>query len=76
MKTEMIQVKTEVSPKDFYIHNNKGHLKGFQTNLKHFFNKCPFRLPRAGRMGKFLPFLEPIRLQDLLNSAPSRTAKK
>ena len=29
-------LKKEVSPKDSYLRNNKGHLKGFQTNLKHF----------------------------------------
>ena len=30
-------MKKEVSPKDCYlIRNNKGHLKGFQTKLKHF----------------------------------------
>ena len=32
IKTEL---KKEVSLKDFYlVHNNKGHLKGFQTNFK------------------------------------------
>ena len=33
------------------------------------------RPPRAGRMEKFRPLPEPIRLQDLLNSARSGTEK-
>ena len=57
---------------DFCLRNNKSHLKGFQTNLKHFLR---FRPPRAGRMGKFRPLPEPIRLQDLYNFR-SRTEKK
>ena len=34
-------------------------------------NRQQFCLPRVGRMGKFLPLPELIRLQDLLNSACS-----
>lgn len=34
------------------------------------------RRERAGRMGKFRPLPEPMRLQDLLNSARSQTEKK
>ena len=34
-------LKKGVSPIDFYLRNNKGHLKGFQTNLNHFLiNVC------------------------------------
>ena len=50
--------------------------KRFPDKIETFFDKCRFRLPRAGQMGKFCPLLEPIRLHDLLNSARSRTAKK
>ena len=34
------------------------------------------RRERAGRMGKFRPLPEPMRLQDLSNSARSQTEKK
>ena len=34
-------MKKQVSPKEFYLRNNEGHLKGFQTNLKR--NICFWR---------------------------------
>ena len=35
MKTEIIQVEERGFTERFLLSNNKGHLKGFQTNLKH-----------------------------------------
>ena len=37
MKTETIQVEERGFTERFFLRNNEGHLKGFQTNLKHFF---------------------------------------
>ena len=36
IKTEVIQVEEAGFTERFYLRNNEGHLKGFQTNLKHF----------------------------------------
>ena len=49
-------MKKEVPPKDFYLRKNKGHLKGFQTNLKHFLIKL-MSIPPAetGPDEKILP---------------------
>ena len=39
VKTEVIQIKREVSPKYFYLRSDKGDLKGFQTNCEKFFSQ-------------------------------------
>ena len=39
VKTEVIQIKREVSPKYFYLRSDKGDLKGFQTNFEKFFSQ-------------------------------------
>jgi len=68
-------LKKEVPPKDFSLSNNKGRFKLLPDKLETVFKKCRFHPPTACRMGKFCPLPEPIRLQDLLNSARSRTEK-
>ena len=35
----------QVEGKGFYLHNNEGHLKGFYTNLKHFFVISDGKIP-------------------------------
>ena len=39
----------QVEGKGFYLRNNEGHLKGFYTNLKHFFVISDGKIPPALR---------------------------
>ena len=52
MKAGVIQVEERGFTERFYLRDNKGHLKGFQTNLKHFFMILP---AESGPDGKIPP---------------------